>query len=204
MYDTIVDDCWFNYCGTAIVAEKAGSSSSQNWSTLIMNDTWIDQCTRGIYCEAGQITMWLVGVMLDMFDEAAIYCTGKIMDSLIIGHVQRAGMKYADLADADRTAALAPQTDAIVANQITNTKIDIASRRRSIGKGKHSNGMCPSRLVTAPTISESSISNQGFAYERIYDPNMVTLTSTAIYAGDKNPSVDPSTNIDFSTLFGGD
>lgn len=184
-YDNIINDCWFNYCGTAIIAERAGSRPDQDWSTLIMNDTWIDQCTRGIYCPAGQIALWLVGIMFDMFDEAAILCDGKIFASLIVGHIQRAGMKYADLADADRTTALAPETDAIVASQILNTKIDIVSRRRNIGKSNHSSGMCPSRLVNATTISDSSISNLGFTYERIYDPDMVTLTNSSIYASDK-------------------
>lgn len=182
-YDTIIRNCWFNLCDKAVKAKQA---SGGDWSTLIMSDTWIDQCTQGIYCPANQITMWLVGNIFDMFDESAIYCEGKIMDSLIVGHVQRAGMMYADILDENRTTALAKETDGIVASQIVNSRIEIAARRRSIGKGNHSSGKCPSRLVNAGVIDGSVISNYAMDYARIYDPGMVaTLTKSSILAGDK-------------------
>ena len=193
-YDNLVNGCWFNFCGTAIKVNRA--AVSKDWTTLIMNSTWIDQCTKGIHAEAAQATMWLNGIMMDEFDEAAILCSGSILDSLIIGHIQRAGMKYADISDSSRSSLLAPETDAIVATQILNTKIVNEAAKRNINKGSHSNGVCPSRFITATsgTMTGCGITMQAVAYADILDPAIVTtLTNTTITGKDKSDLLNAAT-----------
>lgn len=174
-YDTMIKDCWFNYCELAVNI-RPSDNSEWSWTTFMIADTWIDQGKRALYSTARETMIIASNIHFDMMDEAAIVCTQRLVNSRIEGRISRAGMMYAGISDADRTTAIAPYSDAIVADNILYTKIDVTSQKRNIGQGKNKNAVCASRLVTSLSgrMTRSDIKDYSITFADVYDPSMIT------------------------------
>ena len=187
-YDNMVNNCYFNECETAIKVLAQGSGDSA-WTTFNISDTWIDQCGWGIYMDAPQCMLLASNVWMSMFDYAAIQSTGKFYNSKIDGSLTRAGMRWAGLDEADRTAAIAEEADGIVATKFENCEISMIIHKRNIGQGKNKNAVCPSRAITATNgVFESCvITTPSTSGADLFDTAMVTsMPHTIVYAKDTN------------------
>lgn len=166
--DHWVQNSWFNNCHTGILREY---NANMNYSNLSVTDTWMDMCINGIYMDVTTCMLLIKDIWFDMFDTAAIICTGYMNNSHIDGRVSRAGMSYAGILDADRTRELGAYTDAIHAKRIYNSIINVATQKRKIGQGKNANGICPSRVVSTEEgkMLYSTITDVTVEYADLYD-----------------------------------
>jgi hypothetical protein len=138
------------------------------------------------------------GIWFDMFDEAAIVCTGNLTHSNIDGRISRAGMSYAGMDDSIRTRALGDKCDSIHCNRISDCTFNINTQRRIIGHEGSTpspNRVCPSRVIstTSGVITKSDFIDYtidfDYAYYRDYGNGDIP-SQFIVHTRDKEARVD--------------
>ena len=178
-FDCLVQNCFFNKCGSAIEIVK---DSSHRVGGVSVSDCWADGLSRH-FIESTNLSTAVThvhqlttsNVWVDMVDGSAFYFTGEIGFADISGIFGRIGMKYAGLQDADRTASKSVDSDFCCAKTIRNSAFNITVvPDDTIGQGNNPNGICTSRYLYSIEkygISDVVINTPIIPFARLFDLN---------------------------------
>lgn len=123
-FDGMVQNCWFNKCGTAIeiVEDSIHSVGSVN-----ISDCWADALSQHFLTSLCNtvINVTMDNCWVGMVDKSAIYFTGKLGQSHIQATFDRIAMMYAGIEDSARNSSIAMDTDCIYASEIRDVVFDI-------------------------------------------------------------------------------
>lgn len=137
-FESILRGCWWNSCGSAIELGREPRHPDSASVYLQIDGGWADRLSQHFIFsddDIEQVQLQITNFIVDACDKSAFYFPyANLYNSDIFGKYTRIGLKWAGIADADRTPAIAKESDVFYCRQIRDCKIFINSQQDDCGE----------------------------------------------------------------------